>query len=51
LRSERGIHDDDDDDDDDDDKGKSKSKVVPLLLTEHYAMKAYWRNGGIATHS
>jgi len=22
--------------------GKSKSKVVPVLLTEHHAMKAYW---------
>jgi hypothetical protein len=25
---------------------KGKGKVVPLLLTEHYAMKAYWGSGG-----
>jgi hypothetical protein len=24
---------------------KIKGKVVPVLLTEHYAMKTYWRNG------
>jgi hypothetical protein len=29
-------------------KGRGKSKVVPVLLTEHHAMKAYWKNGGIA---
>jgi hypothetical protein len=23
-------------------------KVVPVLLTEHHAMKAYWGSGGIA---
>jgi len=26
----------------------SKGKVVPVLLTEHHAMKAYCGNGGIA---
>jgi len=27
---------------------KGKSKVAPLvLLTEHHAMKSYWRSGGI----
>jgi hypothetical protein len=36
----------DDDDDDDDDDGKGKVKVVPVLLTEHHAMKAYWGSGG-----
>jgi hypothetical protein len=25
-----------------------KGKVVPVLLTEHHVMKAYWRSGGIA---
>jgi hypothetical protein len=29
-------------------EGKGKAKVVPVLLTEHHAMKAYWRSGGIA---
>jgi hypothetical protein len=29
-------------------KAKGKSKVVPVLLTEHNAMKAYWGNGYIA---
>jgi hypothetical protein len=24
-------------------KGKGKDKVVPMVLTEHHAMKAYWR--------
>jgi len=24
------------------------SKVVPVLLTEHHAMKAYWSSEGIA---
>jgi hypothetical protein len=29
--------------------GIGKGKVVPVLfLTEHKAMKAYWRSGGIA---
>jgi hypothetical protein len=29
--------------------GKGKGKTVPVLfLTEHYAMKAYQGNGGIA---
>jgi len=23
-------------------------EVVPVLLTKHHAMKAYWRSGGIA---
>jgi hypothetical protein len=27
---------------------KVKGKVVPVLLTEHHAMKAYWGSGGIA---
>jgi len=27
---------------------KVKGKIVPVLLTEHHAMKAYWKNGGIA---
>jgi hypothetical protein len=33
-----------------DDIGKCevKGKVVPVLLTEHDAMKAYWESGGIA---
>jgi hypothetical protein len=26
-----------------------KGKVVPVLLTKHHAMKAYWGNGGIST--
>jgi hypothetical protein len=25
-----------------------KGKVVPVLLTEHHAMKAYWGSGVIA---
>jgi hypothetical protein len=27
-----------------------KSKAVPVLLTEHHAMRAYWGSGGIAPH-
>jgi hypothetical protein len=27
---------------------KGKGKVVPVLLTEHHAIKAYWGSGGIA---
>jgi hypothetical protein len=27
---------------------KAKGKFVPVLLTEHHAMKAYWGSGGIA---
>jgi hypothetical protein len=27
---------------------KVKGKIFPVLLTEHQAMKAYWRSGGIA---
>jgi hypothetical protein len=27
---------------------KVKGKFVPVLLTEHHAMKAYWGSGGIA---
>jgi hypothetical protein len=27
---------------------KVKGKVVPVFLTEHHAMKAYWGSGGIA---
>jgi hypothetical protein len=23
-------------------KGKGKGKVIPVLLTEHHAMKVYW---------
>jgi len=29
-------------------KGEAKGKVVPVLLTEHHAMKTYWVSGGIA---
>jgi len=29
-------------------KVTGKGKVVPVLLTEHHAMEAYWGNGGIA---
>jgi hypothetical protein len=29
-------------------KIKKKMKVVPELLTEHHALKAYWRSRGIA---
>jgi hypothetical protein len=29
-------------------KGKGKDKVVPVLLTEHHAMKSYWGSGVIA---
>jgi hypothetical protein len=29
---------------------KGKDKVVPVLLTEHHAVKAYWESGGIAPH-
>jgi hypothetical protein len=28
---------------------KGKGKVVPVLLTEHRAMKAYWGSEGIAS--
>jgi hypothetical protein len=28
-------------------KSKGKGKVVPVLLTEHHAMKAYWGSGAI----
>jgi hypothetical protein len=28
--------------------GKGKGKGVPMLLTEHHAMKAYWKSGSIA---
>jgi hypothetical protein len=31
-------------------KGKCKCKVVPVLLTEHRAVKAYWGSGDIAPH-
>jgi hypothetical protein len=27
---------------------KGKGKFVPVLLTEHHAIKAYWGNGGIS---
>jgi len=28
---------------------KGKGEVIPVLfLTEHYAIKLYWRSGGIA---
>jgi hypothetical protein len=27
-----------------------KVKVVPMLLTEHHAMKVYWRSGDIASY-
>jgi hypothetical protein len=27
-----------------------KGKIIPVLLTEHHAMKAYWGSGGIAPH-
>jgi hypothetical protein len=23
-------------------KGKGKGKIVPVILTQHHAMKAYW---------
>jgi hypothetical protein len=29
-------------------QGKGKGKAVPVLLTEHNAMKAYWVSGSIA---
>jgi hypothetical protein len=29
-------------------RGKVKGKVVPVLLTEHHAVKKYWGSGGIA---
>jgi predicted SPOUT superfamily RNA methylase MTH1 len=32
-------------------KVKSKSKVVPVLLTDHHAMKAYWGWRYSSTHS
>jgi hypothetical protein len=28
---------------------REKGKVVPVLLTEHHAMEAYWGSGGIAS--
>jgi hypothetical protein len=28
-------------------EGKGKGKVVPVLLTEHHAMKAYWGSGDV----
>jgi hypothetical protein len=28
-------------------RGKGKDKVIPVFLTEHYVMKAYWGNGSI----
>jgi hypothetical protein len=28
--------------------GKNKVKIVPVLLTEHYALMAYWESGDIA---
>jgi hypothetical protein len=33
-------------------KGKGKGKVVPVLsfLTQHHAIRAYWRSGGIDQH-
>jgi hypothetical protein len=27
---------------------KGKGKVIPVLLTQHHATKAYWRSGGIS---
>jgi hypothetical protein len=30
--------------------GKGKVKVVPVLFTEHHALKAYWGSGDIAPH-
>jgi hypothetical protein len=29
-------------------KVKDEVKIVPVLLTDHHAMKAYWGSGGIA---
>jgi hypothetical protein len=29
---------------------QGKIKVVPVLLTEHHAMKVYWGSGDIAPH-
>jgi hypothetical protein len=29
--------------------GVLEGEVVPVLLTKHHAMKAYWGSGGIAT--
>jgi hypothetical protein len=29
-------------------KGKGEGKIIPVLLTEHHTMKAYWGSGGIA---
>jgi hypothetical protein len=31
-------------------QGKGKGKAVPVLFTEHHAMKAYWESGGITPH-
>jgi hypothetical protein len=30
--------------------GQGRSKVVPVLLTKHHAMKAYYGNGSTAPH-
>jgi hypothetical protein len=29
-------------------EGKGEGKVVPVLLTEHHAMKVYWGSEGLA---
>jgi hypothetical protein len=29
-------------------KSKGKSKVLPVFLTKHHAMEAYWGSGGVA---
>jgi hypothetical protein len=29
---------------------EDKGKVVPVILTEHHAMKGFWGSGGIAQH-
>jgi hypothetical protein len=29
-------------------KNRVKGKVVPVLLTEHHAMRTYWGSGDIA---
>jgi hypothetical protein len=31
-------------------EARGKGKVIPVLPTEHNAMEAYWRGGGIAPH-
>jgi hypothetical protein len=28
--------------------GKGKGKAIPVLLTDHHALKAYWESGSIA---